>query len=114
MSVKEQPSHFGQARIVRDSTSNPNGCLSLGQIRIGQIRLVQSRLIQIMSSVMMGRRIMAHQSGAREARVKYILCLCVLCPLLYAAPCPTAQTKDEAALIQNEQTWARALEEQDI
>lgn len=46
--------------------------------------------------------------------MKYILCLFLLCPLGYAAPCPTAQRKDEAALAQNEQNWARALEEQDI
>jgi ketosteroid isomerase-like protein len=46
--------------------------------------------------------------------LRYILLLWVLCPLAYAIPCPTAQTKDEAALIQNEQTWARALERQDI
>jgi ketosteroid isomerase-like protein len=46
--------------------------------------------------------------------LRYILLLWMLCPLTYAISCPTAQTKDEAALIQNEQTWARALEKQDI
>jgi ketosteroid isomerase-like protein len=37
----------------------------------------------------------------------------MLCPLLYAAPCPTGQTKDEAALLQIEHTWAAALEKHD-
>jgi ketosteroid isomerase-like protein len=50
----------------------------------------------------------------RGGRVKLALWLLLLCPLAYASPCPTGQTKDEAALIQVEQTWARALEQQDI
>jgi hypothetical protein len=34
-------------------------------------------------------------------------------PLAYAAPCPAGQTKDGSALVQNEQTWAKALEQRD-
>ena len=30
-----------------------------------------------------------------------------------AAPCPVGQTKDTSALVKNEQTWARALEQRD-
>jgi len=45
--------------------------------------------------------------------VKQVLWLLVLCPLAQGMNCP-AQAKDENALIQNEQTWARALEEQDV
>lgn len=45
--------------------------------------------------------------------MKYILSLCLLCPLLYAAPCPTRQMKNEAALVQIEHTWAAALEKHD-
>jgi len=37
----------------------------------------------------------------------------LLCPLAYATPCPSGQTKDGNALIQTEQTWARSLEHQD-
>jgi ketosteroid isomerase-like protein len=40
--------------------------------------------------------------------------LLVLCPLVWASPCPMGQAKDEATLIQIEHTWARALEEQDV
>lgn len=50
--------------------------------------------------------------------MKYVLglmlCPAMLCSLVYASPCPTGQAKDEATLIQIEQTWARALEEQDV
>ena len=49
-----------------------------------------------------------------ETPVKQALWLLLLCPLGYASPCPTGQAKDEAALIQIEQTWARALEAQDV
>jgi len=45
--------------------------------------------------------------------MKWVLWL-LLCPLAYASPCPTGQAKDEATLIQIEQAWARALEEQDV
>ncbi|MGA2374584.1 MAG: nuclear transport factor 2 family protein [Candidatus Sulfotelmatobacter sp.] len=37
----------------------------------------------------------------------------MLCPMAYAAPCPAGQTKDESALVRNEQTWAKALEQRD-
>jgi ketosteroid isomerase-like protein len=45
--------------------------------------------------------------------VRSLLWIVLLCPLAYAAPCPTAQTKDGNALIQAEQTWARSLEQSD-
>src|SRR5208283_2032338 len=59
---------------------------------------------------MMGSPAIAGQG----VRVKSVFWLLLLCPLASATPCPTAQTKDEAALVQIEQTWARALEEQDV
>jgi hypothetical protein len=37
----------------------------------------------------------------------------MLCPAAYAAPCPTGQAKDGDALVQNERTWATALEQRD-
>lgn len=46
--------------------------------------------------------------------MKCVLCFVLLCPLAYASPCPTGQAKDEATLVQIEQTWARALEGQDV
>jgi ketosteroid isomerase-like protein len=46
--------------------------------------------------------------------VKHVWWWLLLCPLAYTSSCPTSQTKDEAALVQVEQTWARALEKQDI
>ncbi len=39
--------------------------------------------------------------------------LLVLCPIAYAAPCPAGQSKDGNALVQNEQAWAKALEQRD-
>jgi ketosteroid isomerase-like protein len=39
--------------------------------------------------------------------------LLALCPMAGAAPCPVGQTKDTSALVKNEQTWARALEQRD-
>jgi ketosteroid isomerase-like protein len=47
-----------------------------------------------------------------EFGVKQALWLLLLCPVAYGA-CPT-QAKDEAALVQAEQMWARALEQQDV
>ena len=41
-------------------------------------------------------------------------CIFLLCALAHAARCPTSQAKDEATLMQIEQAWARALEEQDV
>lgn len=40
-------------------------------------------------------------------------CILLFCALARATPCPTSQAKDEAALVQMEQAWARALEQQD-
>lgn len=45
--------------------------------------------------------------------MKHLLWMLMLCPLAYAAPCPTGQAKDEAALVQMEHTWAHALEQGD-
>ena len=45
--------------------------------------------------------------------MKKILWILLLCPTAHAA-CPTAQPKEENALIQIEQTWARALEQHDV
>jgi predicted GNAT superfamily acetyltransferase len=45
--------------------------------------------------------------------VKHTLWILLLCPLAAAAPCPADQAKDGKALIQIEQTWARALEQRD-
>ena len=39
--------------------------------------------------------------------------LVMLCPMACAAPCPAGQGKDGSALIQNERTWAKALELRD-
>jgi len=43
-----------------------------------------------------------------------LLGLMVMSPSLYAASCLTGQAKDEATLVQIEQTWARALDESDV
>jgi ketosteroid isomerase-like protein len=45
--------------------------------------------------------------------VKYALWMLLLCPLAVAAPCATGEARDNDALIQVEQTWARALEQRD-
>jgi hypothetical protein len=45
--------------------------------------------------------------------VKQVLWILLLCPVAAAVTCPTGQAKDQAALIQIEQTWARALEQHD-
>src|SRR5437016_13233986 len=41
-----------------------------------------------------------------------LLAFLALCPLVWAETCPS-QVKDQAALVQNEQTWAVALEHHD-
>jgi ketosteroid isomerase-like protein len=46
--------------------------------------------------------------------MKQALWLLLFAPLAYAVPCPVNQPKDEATLMQIEQTWAQALETQDI
>lgn len=45
--------------------------------------------------------------------MKHTLWILLLCPLAAAAPCPTGRAKDGNALIQIEQSWARALEQRD-
>ena len=45
--------------------------------------------------------------------MKYPLCVLLLCPLAVAGPCPKGEPRDNHALIQIEQTWARALEQRD-
>lgn len=57
---------------------------------------------------------MASAIARKESGVKHALWWWLLCPLAFASPCPTGQTKDQAALVEVEQTWARALEHQDV
>ena len=45
--------------------------------------------------------------------MKYLFWILLLCPAAGAVPCPTAQAKDEAGLVQIEKAWARALDERD-
>lgn len=45
--------------------------------------------------------------------MKYVWIVLLLCPIAYAAPCPTTQSKDGSALLQAEQAWAQALEKGD-
>lgn len=47
--------------------------------------------------------------------MKLSMCLWLMFayPLTWAAACPTGQAKDEGALFQAEQNWAKALEEKD-
>jgi ketosteroid isomerase-like protein len=45
--------------------------------------------------------------------LKSISWVLVLCSAAYASPCPSAQARDESALVQIEQTWARALEQRE-
>lgn len=45
--------------------------------------------------------------------MKYALWVLLFCPLAVAAPCPTGTARNDNVLIQIEQTWARALEQQD-
>jgi hypothetical protein len=45
--------------------------------------------------------------------MKHVICVLLLCPLTYAANCPTNQPKEASALIQAEQTWAQSLEHRD-
>lgn len=39
--------------------------------------------------------------------------LLALCPMAYAGACPAGQAKDGSALVENEQAWAKALEQRD-
>lgn len=51
-----------------------------------------------------------HPNGAC---VKHIWLAFVFCATVYAAPCATSHIKEGNALVQAEQTWARALEHGD-
>lgn len=46
--------------------------------------------------------------------MKTIFWLLLLCSLPHGTACPTAQPKNEAALVQIEQTWAQILERGDV
>jgi ketosteroid isomerase-like protein len=46
--------------------------------------------------------------------MKSVFPLLLLCSLAHGAVCPTGQPKDEAALVQIEQVWLRAVEQHDI
>jgi ketosteroid isomerase-like protein len=49
-----------------------------------------------------------------NSKVKHTLWFTLLiCPFAFASSCPVGQTKDEAALVQLEQSWAQALERHD-
>lgn len=45
--------------------------------------------------------------------MKIIFFSLLLCSSAYGATCPTGQVKDEAALVQIEHTWVRAVEQHD-
>ena len=45
--------------------------------------------------------------------MKIVFFFLLLCPLAHGATCPTGQLKDEAALVQIEHTWLRAVEQHD-
>jgi ketosteroid isomerase-like protein len=49
----------------------------------------------------------------QECALKYLWWILMLSPLAVASPCPMGQAKDDAALVQMEQTWARSLERRD-
>src|SRR3954452_3059769 len=49
-----------------------------------------------------------------SVRMRAAFCILLLCPLVHATPCLTKQAKDEATLIRMEESWARALEAQDV
>lgn len=46
--------------------------------------------------------------------MRYAWLVLILGPLAYATPCPNGQSKNEAALAQIEQAWARSLEQSDV
>jgi len=46
--------------------------------------------------------------------VKSVFPLLLLCSLAHGAVCPTGQLKDEAALVQIEHVWLRAVEQHDM
>jgi ketosteroid isomerase-like protein len=49
-----------------------------------------------------------------ECPVKSIFALLLLCSLAHGAVCPTGQLKDQAALVQIEHVWLRAVEQHDM
>lgn len=49
-----------------------------------------------------------------ECSVKTVFCLLLSCSLAHGAVCPTGQMKNEAALIQIEETWVRVVEQHDM
>ena len=49
-----------------------------------------------------------------SVNVKYLLLVLMACGTAYAAPCPAGQERDAGALIEREQSWARALEQRDV
>jgi predicted GNAT superfamily acetyltransferase len=52
--------------------------------------------------------------NGQEFMVKRVwVWLFMLCPVACATPCPAGQSKDGSALVQNEQIWAKALEQRD-
>jgi hypothetical protein len=52
-------------------------------------------------------------ASAKERDLKFVWWVLLLCPLAVAAPCDRGEAKHDAALIQTEQRWARALEQRD-
>ena len=46
--------------------------------------------------------------------MKVALCLLLLSSLAHGSACPTGQKKDEATLIQIEQTWVRLIDQRDM
>ena len=46
--------------------------------------------------------------------MKSVFPLLLLCSLAHGVGCPTGQPKDEAALVQVEHVWLRAVEQHDI
>jgi hypothetical protein len=49
----------------------------------------------------------------QEAIVNHIIWILLLCPVAVAVTCPMQQAKNEAALVEIEKAWARALGEHD-
>jgi len=50
----------------------------------------------------------------RSIALKTVTWLLLLCSAAYAAACPSGQAKDEATLLQIENTWAQAAEKHDV
>lgn len=56
---------------------------------------------------------MVQQSCVKEVSMKIVFTLLLLCTSAYGATCPVGQPKNEAALVQIEHTWVRAVEQHD-